>query len=106
MKDDPALIIADIGSGYLVIDGKQSKIHGKTPYTKLKFGACRGRIDASFAGFRAQEVNGSVVLSKDGKSVPVTTDIQAMAEGFLKQDETLLQLVWDRNMEKVRGLFA
>lgn len=103
---DPTLIIADIGSGYLVIDGKQSKIHGKTPYTRLKFGVCKGRIDASFAGFRAQEINGSVILSRDGKSVPVTTDIQTMAEGFLKPDETQLQLVWDRNMEKVRGLFA
>ncbi|MDG7022995.1 MAG: hypothetical protein JRN45_00580 [Nitrososphaerota archaeon] len=103
---DPILIIADLGSGYLVIDGRQSKIHGKTPYTNLKFGVCKGRIDTSFAGFRAQEVNGSVILSRDGRSVPVTTDIQTMAEGFLKQDETRLSLVWDRNMERVRGLFA
>lgn len=102
----PRLIIADIGSGYLVMEGKQTRIVGKTPYTRLKFGACGGKIDASFRGFKASEIDGSVVLSNEGRSVPVTTGIQEMAEGFLSSNAALLLEVWQRNRERVRRLFS
>jgi hypothetical protein len=103
----PKLIITDIGSGYLVIDERGTKVVGKTSYTELKYGVCKGRIDVSFEGFRAVERDdGSVVLSDNAKSVPVTVMIQTMAEGFLKRDTKLLRQVWETNMEKVRELFG
>ena len=104
---EPKLIIIDIDSGYLVMDGKTTKIVGKTFYTELKYGVCKGRIDVSFDDFRAVERdNGSVILYNKTKSVPVVMMIQTMAEGFLKQDAPLLQHVWEKNMEKVMSLFS
>lgn len=103
---EPDLVIVDVGTGYLVIGPKQSRMYGKTPYTKLKFGTCKGAIDVSFAGFRAQEVENALILTKDGRSVPVTLDLQGMAEGFLGRNATVLQRVWERNLENVRRLFS
>ncbi len=103
---EPDLVIVDVGTGYLVIGPKQSRMYGRTPYTRLKFGVCKGTIDVSFAGFRAREVESAVILTKDGRSVPVTVDLQGMAEGFLGKDSAVLERVWERNLENVRRLFS
>ncbi|MDA4135204.1 MAG: hypothetical protein OK441_06510 [Thaumarchaeota archaeon] len=105
-RTGPSLIIVDVGTGYLVIDGNSTKMYGKTPYTKLKFGVCKGELKSSFAGFEVCERDNSVVLSNSGRSVPVAAELQKMAEGFLNGDAEILQKVWESNMEKVRRLFS
>ncbi len=103
----PNLIVVDQGDSFLVIDdGKPPAMYGRTPFTELKYGRCKGHLRAEAGEFSVEEVEGTIVLSKGGQAVPLRSGRQEMARGFLNRDMEGLAKVWMESYELLNRTFA